>query len=305
MSGGNPYTSVILLSNNGKQKGFSYNLAAIINKIINDRLDITSSYSYGNATALFEPTGTSSGNAGQWGAMETAQGRNNTVRSVSDFAPGHIIKAWVTRKFVCSKKKASTFFTLFYTGQSGSPFSYVYGGSIANDNGRNSNYDLIYIPTTIELDNMIFLPNTVNNITYTPQDQKIALNNFIETDKYLRKHRGQFAKRNGARLPFSQVVDLRLQQNFIIKSKKKTIDVSIIYDVFNFTNLLNKNWGRIYFMSADNFALIRFAGFSNTTTLTPQYQFTPFTGKPWSINPSTAPGNSARWISQLGIRINL
>jgi len=305
MSGGNPYTSILLLSNNKKQRGFSYNLTAVINKVISDKLDIACSYSYGNATALFEPTGTSSGNAGQWGAMETAQGRNNTLRSVSDFAPGHIIKASVTRKFLYPKKRASTLFTLFYTGQSGSPFSYVYGGSIANDNGRNSSYDLIYIPAATELEYMLFLPNTVNSITYTPQEQKTALNNFIETDKYLRKHRGQFASRNGARVPFSQVVDLRIQQNFILKSKKKTIEVSIIYDVFNFTNMLSKNWGRIYFMSADNFALIRFAGFSNTTTLTPQYQFTPFTGKPWSINSSTAPGSSARWISQLGIRINL
>lgn len=305
MSGGNPYTSVILLSNNKKQRGFSYNLTATINKGIGDKVDFTSSYSYGKATALFEPNGSNSSNVNQWGTIETTQGRNNVLRSVSDFANRHTIKAWVTGKFDYAKKRTSTLFTVFYTGQSGSPFSYVYGGSIANDNGRNSNYDLIYIPASAELDNMIFLPNTVNNITYSPQDQKNALNNFIETDKYLRKHRGQFADRNGARLPFSQVVDLRIQQNFRIKSKKKTIDVSIIYDVFNVTNLLNKKWGRIYFMSLDNFALIRFAGFSNTTTLTPQYQFTPFTGKPWSINPSTAPGNSSRWISQLGIRINL
>ena len=305
MSGGNPYTSIILLSNNKKQKGFSYNLTAVINKVISDKLEITSSYSYGNSTALFEPTGNTSSNANQWGAIETTQGRNNTLRSVSDFTPGHTIKAWVIRKFANAKTKASTVFTLFYTGQSGSPFSYVYSGSIANDNGRNSNYDLIYIPAANELDKMVFLPKTVNNITYSPEEQKISLNNFIETDKYLRKHRGQFADRNGARLPFSQVVDLRLQQNFRIKSKKKTIDISIIYDVFNFTNLLNKKWGRIYLMSSDNFQLIQFAGFPNTTTLTPQYQFTPFTGKPWSINSSTAPGSSARWISQLGIRINL
>ena len=305
MSGGNPYTSVLLLSNNNKQTGFSYSLTAIINKVVNDKLEITSSYSYGNATALFEPTGNGSSSANQWGAMETTQGKNNTRRSISDFSPGHIISARITRKLVYAKKRASTLFTLFYSGQSGSPFSYVYGGSIANDNGRNSNYDLIYIPSATELDNMIFLPNTGNNITYSPQDQKVFLNNFIEKDKYLRKHRGQFAKRNGARLPFSQVVDLRIQQNFQIKSKKKVIAASIIYDVFNFTNLLNKKWGRIYLMSSDNFPLIRFAGFSNTTTLTPQYQFTPLTGNPWSINSSTSPGSSARWISQLGIRINL
>jgi hypothetical protein len=106
-------------------------------------------------------------------------------------------------------------------------------------------------------------------------------------------------------LPFSHVVDLRIQQDFIIRSKKKTAVINIIYDVFNFTNLLNKKWGRIYFMSFENYALIRFVGFSDPATLAPQFQFTPLTGTPWSINSSTAPGSSARWISQLGVRVNL
>jgi len=68
--------------------------------------------------------------------------------------------------------------------------------------------------------------------------------------------------------------------------------------------MLNKKWGRIYSLSSDNFPLIRFAGFSNSTALTPQYQFTPFAGNPYAVQTSTAPGNSARWASQLGFRIN-
>jgi hypothetical protein len=72
----------------------------------------------------------------------------------------------------------------------------------------------------------------------------------------------------------------------------------------NFTNMLNKNWGRIYFLTNDQYLLIRFAGYANSTTLTPQYQFIPFTGKPYSLQTSTAPGNSARWLSQLGVKIN-
>lgn len=305
MNGGNPYTSVLLLGNNKRQTGFSYGFSAIISKVIGTTLEITSSYSYGNSTALFEPLGNGSSSANQWGAIESVQGRNNIGRSVSDFSPGHIINTRITRKFVYAKKRVSTLFTFFYNGQSGSPFSYVYGGSIANDNGRNSNYDLIYIPAATELDKMVFLPNTVNNNIYSPREQKILLNNFIESDKYLRKHRGQFADRNGARLPFSHVVDLRIQQDFIIRSKKKATGINIIYDVFNLTNMLNRKWGRIYFMSFENYALIRFAGFVDPASLTPQYQFTPFTGKPWSVNSSTAPGSSARWISQLGVRVNL
>ncbi len=80
--------------------------------------------------------------------------------------------------------------------------------------------------------------------------------------------------------------------------------IRIIYDVFNFTNMWNKNWGRLYFLPNDNYSLITFAGFADQNTLTPQYQFKPLNGKPWTVQSSTAPGNSARWISQLGVKIS-
>jgi hypothetical protein len=69
--------------------------------------------------------------------------------------------------------------------------------------------------------------------------------------------------------------------------------------------MLNRNWGRIYFLLNDSYPLITFTGYSNTTTLTPEYQFLPVNGKPYSVQSSTLPGNSARWISQLWLKINL
>jgi hypothetical protein len=78
------------------------------------------------------------------------------------------------------------------------------------------------------------------------------------------------------------------------------------HDVFNFLNMLNKDWGRIYFLLNDSYPLITFADYASTTPdLIPQYQFKPFTGKPYSLQTSTIPGNSARWISQLGVRVSL
>ncbi|HKC37732.1 MAG TPA: hypothetical protein VKB95_16765, partial [Chitinophagaceae bacterium] len=193
---------------------------------------------------------------------------------------------------------------------SGIPYSYVYTNSMINDNGRrNENFDLIYIPTTNDLASMNFTPiinSVTNQIEYSPQQQKDFLNGFIESDKYLQKHRGEFAKRNGARLPFTHIIDLRLQQDFTIKIKGKSIGVAVTYDVFNFLNMLNKNWGQIYFLLNDSYPLITFAGYASTTPfLVPQYQFKPFSGKPYSLQSSTIPGNSARWISQLGVKINL
>jgi hypothetical protein len=306
MNGGNPYTSIILLSNNKGASGYSYSLTAVVSKTVGDKLTIHAAYTYGHSMALFEPNRDANSSLSQWSAISTVNGKNYARRGVSDFDLGHRMYINLSKQFSYAKNKTSTLIAVFYNGQSGQPFSYVYSGSIINDNGRVGipNADLIYIPTAAELNEMIFLPNTVLSVTYSPAEQKEMLNEYIENDRYLGKHRGRFAERNGARLPFTHTIDLRIQQDIKIDTKRKEWQVSIIYDVFNIANMLNKNWGRMYFLGGNSYPVIRFAGFANSATLAEQYQFMPVQGKPWGIQASTAPGSSARWISQLGIRIN-
>jgi hypothetical protein len=300
----NPYSGgIYLLTNNHDAKGYSYSLSFIIQKQAN-KFSFNGSYTYGKSNVLFEITGPQTLINSQWRNMETVNGRNFTARSVSDNDLRHRATAWISKEFNYAKGRTATILSLIYNGQSGSPYSYVYTNSMVNDNGKSrENFDLIYIPTEEDLGEMSFVPITVP-VAYSPQEQKDALKAFIASDKYLSKHRGEFAKRNAARLPFTHIVDLRLQQDLTIKINRKPVKVSIIYDVFNFTNMLNKDWGHIDFLANDSYPLIRFDGFVSST-LTPQYQFTPVNGKPYSLQTSTIPGNSARWISQLGIKINL
>jgi hypothetical protein len=303
-NGTNPYENIYLVTNNHKKKGSAYSLSFIIAKQVNT-FSFNSSYTFGRSKLLFEITGPQTPIASQWRNIETVNGRNYTTLSTSDNDMQHRVTAWISKKIIYSKSKDATGISFFYNGQSGSPYSYVYNGSMVNDNGNREIFDLIYIPTKDDLTGMSFTPNSTGQITLSPQEQKNFLNEFIEGDKYLKKHRGEFAERNGARLPFTHIIDVRLQQDVAVKLKGKKVGVTITYDVFNFTNMLNKDWGRIYFLSNDAFPLIRFAGYANATTLTPQYQYTPIIGKPYSLQTSTAPGNSARWLSQLGIKINL
>lgn len=304
INGSNPYAQIMLVANNPDKTGYSYSASFVIHKHINN-FSFNSSYSYGRSNLLFEVTGPQTPVFSQWRNMETVNGRNLVNRSTSDNDLRHRITAWISKRISYSKRKMATTFSIFYNGQSGSPYSYVYTNSMINDNvRRNENFDLIYIPTKNDLTAMNFVPIT-GQISYSAEQQKAALNAFIENDKYLKKHRGEFAKRNAARLPFTHIIDLRLQQDFEIKTKKKLINVNISYDVFNFTNMLNKNWGQIYFLLNDSYPLITFQGFIPGSTLTPQYQFTPFNGKPYSLQTSTIPGNSIRWISQLGIKLSM
>jgi hypothetical protein len=68
--------------------------------------------------------------------------------------------------------------------------------------------------------------------------------------------------------------------------------------------MLNRNWGRTYFLNFDQYSLIQFAGYKSATDLTPQYRFNPQNGDPWGLSTSSIPGLSARWISQIGLRVN-
>ncbi|MBL0135357.1 MAG: TonB-dependent receptor [Chitinophagaceae bacterium] len=302
-TGANPYPgNIFLLSNNKGRRGYSYSLTFSIDKAFRNGFAFNANYTYGNSVTLNE--GTSSQNNSQWRFMETVNGRNFTRLSTSDFDLGHRINAFVSKEFQYANKAMSTVISLVYNGQSGNPYSYVYRGSPVNDQASNESNDLMYIPTATDLSNMVFLSNTVNGVVYSPQQQKDLLETFIQSDKYLKKNRGRFAERNGARLPFTHLLDLRLEQKFNVKVSGRKYTFSVGYDVFNFTNMLNKDWGRTWFLSNDNFPLVNFAGFVSASNLTPQYRFSPFAGKPYGVSTSLSPGYTARWISQLSFRVS-
>lgn len=303
-NGTNPYDNAILVSNNDDpQKGFSYNMALTIDKKTKTGFNFNVNYAFGNSLVWNEAT--SSVNLSQWRFIQTVNGRNFLTRNISDFSQGHRIFAFVSKKFSYAHNAMATTVSMVYTGQSGTPFSYVYSvGSMTRDDGSGGGNDLIYIPTSGELSNMTFLPNTVGGTTYAPQQQKDALEAYIQGDPYLRNNRGQFADRNGSRLPFSNVVDLKITQDFNVKLGGRHYQLQLTWDMFNFTNFLNRDWGHNYFTSFNTFGLINFVGYKSATDLTPQYKFNPTITKPWNFNSTATPAYANRWISQVGVRFN-
>jgi hypothetical protein len=304
-NGTNPYDNAILVSNNDRdQKGFSYNFSVGVEKKTFTGFSFSANYAFGNSVVLNE--GTSSVNLSQWRFIESVNGRNNLTRNISDFSQGHRIFAILSKKFTYANKAMATTISFVYTGQSGTPISYVYAsGSMTRDDGTGGGNDLIYIPTASELQGQTFLSNTpvTGGPTYTDVQQKAALEAYITNDPYLSKNRGRFAERNGSRLPFNNIVDLKIAQDFNVKVSGHRYQFQITWDVFNFTNLLNRDWGHNYFASNDQFGLINFAGYA-TGTLNPTYRFNPNITKPWNFNNTVTPAYANRWVSQLGVRFN-
>jgi hypothetical protein len=239
--------------------------------------NFNATYGWGDSYTLFD--GTSSQNNSQWRFVESKNGRNNIQRSRSDFAQLHRINAYVSKKVNYLGKFLGTTLTLFYNGQSGTPYSYVYSRSMIFDqNGANAETtDLIYVPKDLADWSRFAESYTSGGATVTVAQQWERLDAYISADKFLNRRRGQFVERNGAILPFSHVVDMRIQQDINLGRGKNSHKVSVIFDMFNFTNFLNRDWGRVYVTpGVDSYSIINMEGYrvnTATNTLTPRFTY--------------------------------
>lgn len=290
----NPYSDVILIKNTSGPKGYAYNFTVGIEKQAKKGLQFNVSYTYGNSQVHNEAT--SSINSSNWANMEAVSTRNSLPLSTSDFDIGHRIFALISKKFNYANGHMATTVAFTYNGQSGQPYSYTMNGAAFIGDGGTFN-DLMYIPASrAEMDLMSFVTNGV----LTPTQQKDQFEEFILADKYMRKHRGQFAERNGARSPFTNIVDANIQQDFSLKTGKIRHTLSVRFDIFNLTNLIDKNAGRQYFFNFDQAVVLNVNNFTGTT---PNYRFNkPPDNKVGVISDGISAFNSSRWNGQLTIR---
>ncbi len=234
------YARIILGSNTSE--GYSYNATFKLTKPFENGFAGQIAYTYGESENIFE--GTSSQNSSQWRNQITVNGKNSNLPvQRSDFSLGSRITANVSYEYEWNDNIKSTI-ALFYSGEQGSPYSYVYqeGRDLLNDDSRDNA--------------LIYIPRDASEITFvgSPQEQAEqweAFNSFINSSDYLSERRGQYAERNGDRGPWSHIVDLKFLQDFSLNMNNKKHTFQVSFDIFNFTNLLNKDWGRRQFISRE------------------------------------------------------
>ena len=191
---------------------------------------------------------------------------------------------------------------LFYEGSEGTPFSYVIGGrdNLIDDTGERF-LALPFVPENFAQANLVDATDRDGNVTSTAAQQYAALDAFIQGDDYLSGRRGNFAERNASRARWSHVIDLKFAQDFSFSTGDTKHTFQLTADIFNFTNLINKDWGRRYFTSGfDTATLLNFEGFADDGT-TPEYTFNQ--GVENGLNNIDDAGlRSSRWQGQLGLR---
>jgi Carboxypeptidase regulatory-like domain len=171
---------------------------------------------------------------------------NKTALSSSNFELRHRVTITGQLRADWGERNTTTL-TMYYSGRSGTPFTYVYAGNLFN-NGSATN--LAYVPATRSEIALVDYRNAAG-VLVTADQQWTQLEQFINSDAYLKSKRGQYVERNGALSYNRHDLDMKLVHEIKFgKTKKQNIQLTA--DIFNVLNLVNPNWGTVLFVANTN-----------------------------------------------------
>lgn len=258
-------------------KGRTLNATFKAQKSFESGLYLMAAYNYLNSKDVNSIEAEITGDA--FAFNPTLGNSNNETLAFSKYGDTHrfIGVASKTWQYGSNDQWGTTLSTFFEYAQGGR-FSYTYGGDINND-GSGVN-DLIYVPTTTE----------VNQMQFSGSGQAAAFEQFIQQDDYLSGRRGSYAERYGALAPWRGKWDMKFIQELKV-SKTNAIQFSI--DILNVGNLLNSDWGLVQQANA-----VQPIGVSVDGTGTPTYTFNPDLKDTFVYDASLL----SRWQMQFGLR---
>ena len=256
----NPY----LITNAGN-KAYYYSITASLAKNFDFGLNLSASYTYSKAKSYGDGVGDQVASA-YYNNRYSVNGNNDKELGYGTYvAPNRLLIAASYKKDYA--KNFGSEVGLVYEGMnmgyaggySCTRYSYTMTSNIVNDYGSNN---LIYIPGSREA---LEAWNFKDNGDYTAEQQKDDFWNYIEQDSYLKNHKGEYAERGGAVMPWHHQLDFKFNQNFYLNvgGQKNTLQFGV--DIKNLANLLNHSWG--LYKSVNNMSLLKYDSKSNT------YQF--------------------------------
>lgn len=251
-------------------KGYAFNFAATLTKPFTNGFTASLSYSFGDSYSIYD--GTSSQNSSQqrgYHAPLEIGGFNGSRNGEfingeyvlgdpqrSTFAQGHRIFGYVSYAKEYAKYFRSSL-SINFNAETRGFISYVVGADVeqlTNDRGFDFR-ELFYVPNA--LNEIPLVETEVDGQTFTPEQQWAILDAYIDESTHLSDRRGNYAQRNGEYGPFNFTMDLRFNQDFFItlpNGQRNTL--TFTFDIFNFTNLINSEWGHIRLPISSNYGIV-------------------------------------------------
>ena len=233
---GKVHPFLITNSAKGVDQGYYASLTGSLRKQFAFGLDLMAAYTYSVSQSLGDGTGDQISSA----FTETTycvNGTNAYELGYNSFVAPHrvIANANYTIK---EGSHLATNLGLFYEG-----YNFGYAGSFAasrysyttdvDQTGLGGSANLIFIPTKEQLAKMPFSSDA----------NRTAYENYIAGDRYLSRHRGEYATRGGAVMPWFNQISAKVSQDFIFSVAKRPHTLRIGVDMNNIGNMLNPAWG--------------------------------------------------------------
>ncbi|HEV8410091.1 MAG TPA: hypothetical protein VGQ30_06260, partial [Gemmatimonadaceae bacterium] len=225
-------TNAIVIKN--ENVGYNYSESASLERAFENGFYVKAGFNYGVSMNTHDPGSTAATN---WGSNQISGNPNQAQLAYSAFSPGHrefLALSYAHTWFGIGRTTISLFNEGFTQGNDSYWFS-------ADANGDGQTNDLIYIPKNTG--EMNFVPFTSSGTTFTAAQQAAAWETYIEQDKYLSKHRGQYAERGAVFLPELFRTDLSISQDIGVALWGKRNSLQVRLDILNFGNMLNNRWG--------------------------------------------------------------
>jgi hypothetical protein len=232
-----------------QSKDYSFNITGQLEKRFSQAIEMRAAYTFQRARDV-QSLGSSRA-ISNWRFGRTLSGHNeDAFVGISLFDQPHKISLSGTYTFPWQTWK--TDISVIYTGSSGTVHDYVYGGTGGrgdlNADGVQGN-DLIYVPRdATDPDEILFAPITrrvddVVDTLFTAEEQGEALDRFIGRQDCLREQRGRILERNSCREPWRNLMNVSVRQSLpAVRGHTAAIQL----DIFNFLNLLNRDWGDVW-----------------------------------------------------------
>ena len=133
----------------------------------------------------------------------------------------------------------------------------------------------------------------------TAAAQATAFEAFIQNSPCLNANRGRILARNSCRLPFIHNVDLAIRQSIPTFGGQR---LALEFDIFNFGNLINKNWGKVQINQSGSNSTVPILTHVGQTGIDPKTAQSIFTFNTAAKEYVVGDFVSSYWRSQLAVR---
>ncbi len=290
-------TNAYMLSNTSE--GYRYNITAQVSKTYDFGFNFMGAYTYGSAKDISNGIRNSMESNYQLNQSLTP---NDPKLATSNFDTKHRIITNIGYALNLSKNNVLSA-NLFFNAQSGNPFTWGFINSTLAGTGQAAGLAYIFKDQTEAIKYMRDIV-VGGVITSTAAQQVTAYEEFVNNNDYLKNRRGNFTERNGDKTPWNIQADMSIMDEFKIKSKETTHSLQISLSIINVGNLINKDWGKSYFV-ANTFNSTASVGLTKVGSVStglpsagdPTYNFRTPTTTPYTVDQF-----ASRYQAQLGLR---